>query len=241
MFGWISTDYISRMCPGVPVVKPRIIDVLYHDSAAFTQGLVIHEGFLYESTGLYGKSTIRKLSLAGEPLIVASVPNAWGEGIAIVNGELIQLTWRERIAIRYNLRTLKRKGKFDYFGEGWGLCAASGGYFMSNGSAKIFRRNEKFEPLESIVVTVDNREARLLNDLEYARNKIYANVFCSEFIFEIEPGSGSVERLIDCSELIQKVDPHDIEQVLKGIAFYPEQETFYLSGKHWNKLFVVKM
>lgn len=223
----------------MPVHRPQIVSAFSHDSNALTQGLAYNSGVLYESTGIVGQSTVRRLGPNGNINSIVGVSDIFGEGVALVNDELVQLTWNSGLALRYRPDTLTRTGVFRYKGEGWGLCAAPGGFLMSDGSSILCFRDQKFRIRKKLTVSYGGGTFRLLNDLEYANNRIYANVWFAEFLLEIEPDTGFVTRLIDCCELIALTAPHQFEQVLNGIAFNKDNGLFYITGKQWNQMFLV--
>lgn len=225
----------------IPVVKPVIIECIGHDPSAFTQGLTYQEGCLYESTGLYGNSSLRKIDAGGQILSCMPVPGLFCEGLALLANEIVQLTWRDKVAVRYSFPDLKRLGVFTYEGEGWGLTAASQNFYMSNGSGMLFERDQNFNIIGKKKVRLGNKIVDRLNDLQYARGFVYANVWKMSFLLEINVQTGSVSRIIDCSELVNIENNSLNEGVLNGIAYCEEEDIFYLTGKCWNNLFVVKI
>jgi glutamine cyclotransferase len=227
----------------VPVVKPEILRVVGHDPAAFTQGLVFVDTALYESTGLAGKSSLRRVDAAtGKVLLNVPVPDVFAEGIAVFGGELVQLTWQDGFALRYEFPALKTKSTmYRYKGEGWGLTNDSAGFIMSNGSDTLYFRNDIFEVTRALPVTYYGRPLTQLNELEYARGHVYANVWYRNFIAEISVADGSVRRVIDCTELIKAEVPASGENVLNGIAYRERTDEWYLTGKNWKNMFVVRI
>jgi len=225
------------------VVKPSILRTIRHDPAAFTQGLVFVDSALYESTGLIGKSGLRRINPANGVIITnIPVPDVFAEGLAMFGGELIQLTWQDGFALRYEFPSLRAKTPmYKYNGEGWGLTNDSANLIMSNGSDTLYFRNGKFEVVRTVPVTLDGKRLTRLNELEYARGYVYANVWYRDFIAEISPADGRVSRIIDCSELVGIEKPASTEHVLNGIAYCPRTGEWYLTGKNWKNMFVVKM
>ena len=212
-----------------------------HDAGAFTQGLVWREGDLFESTGLYGESSLRELdSFDGSVSRRHDLEDRlFGEGLAMVGDRLIQLTWREGQAIAYDLETFRELERFEYRGEGWGLCFDGHRLVMSDGTPTItFRDPKTFELLEQIRVTLDSRPVGLLNELECAEGWIYANVLGRDSILRIDPANGEVVAVIDASHLYPP-QSRDSDAVLNGIAYDAERETFYLTGKLWPEIFEV--
>ena len=191
----------------VPIVRPVVLDTLPHDPEAFTQGLTYQEGYLYESTGLYGKSSLRKMSPDGKILQRVNIPEIFAEGITIFNDELVLLTWKEKKAIRYSLPDLEEKGYFNYTGQGWGLTCDQSHFIMSNGSGILFIRDKNFKTIKKIRLKLDAKKLDRLNAIEYHHGKVYANIWGNNFILEIDLNSGNVLRIIDCSELFNIEKP----------------------------------
>jgi len=225
------------------VVKPSVLRVVRHDPAAFTQGLVIVGDTIYESAGLVGRSSLRRVNPANGGIFTnVPIPDVFAEGIAVFMGELVQLTWQDGLALRYDFPSLRAKTPaYKYGGEGWGLTNDSANFIMSNGSDTLYFRNGKFETMRKVPVTLDGKRLTRLNELEHARGYVYANVWYRDFIVEISPADGRVNRVIDCSELVRIENPASTENVLNGIAYCPRKDEWYLTGKNWKNLFVVKM
>jgi|LFRM01.1.fsa_nt_gb glutamine cyclotransferase len=224
----------------VKTVKPSIVKIYPHDPSAFTQGLLWREGRLYESTGLYGQSSIRILDTVGTILKSRKVPGAFAEGCAFFEDVLYQLTWREQVCILYD-PSLRVAGNLPYTGEGWGLTSDSSHLIMSNGSDTLYFRNPDMSIVRKVAVKKDGVPVKDLNELEYVTGKVLANVWHSDFIFEISPSDGQVTKLIDCRELVAIENPTSEESVLNGIAFVKSSGLFYITGKNWKKLFLVKI
>lgn len=238
-----STEH--RLAEGPPPVqrlRVEVIEVFPHDREAFTQGLVWHEGWLYESTGLHGRSSLRRVDrvTGGVALGVLLPGQLFGEGLALVDGLLIQLTWQEGVALVYDLATLGRVGEFRYQGEGWGLCYDGGRLVMSDGSSSLwFRDAQTFEVVGSVTVTFEGVPVELLNELECVGDHVYANVWQTDSILRVDPSSGRVVAVIDASGLLSPPE-RLVADVLNGIAFDPERETFLIAGKFWPRLFEVR-
>jgi glutaminyl-peptide cyclotransferase len=220
---------------------PTIIRTIPHDPHAFTQGLLFHDGYLYESTGLYGQSSLRRVDPAnGNVLKNLPVTDVFAEGLALVDSTLVQLTWKEKAALRYSLSDFKITGAFSYDGEGWGLTFDGRSFIMSNGSDTLFRRSSSFALQKKIPVTVAGRPLMNLNELEFANGKIYANVWYNNYIFEIMPLTGKVSKIIDCTSIVKKAQTQSDDEVLNGIAYDPKTGTFYITGKNWQYMFEVR-
>lgn len=220
---------------------PTVILTIPHDPRAFTQGLLFHNGLLYESTGLYGQSSLRCIDpSSGAILKNIPIADVFAEGLALVDGTLIQLTWKEKAAIRYSLADFKMTGVFSYDGEGWGLTFDGKSFLMTNGSDTLFRRSKDFAVQKKIPVTIDGNPLTNLNELEFANGKVYANVWYSNYIFEIQPATGKVTKIIDCTSIVQKAQTQSAEEVLNGIAYDPKAASFYITGKNWRSMFEVR-
>ena len=237
-----KTDPQPDVTVAPPKLPPKLLGSLPHDSTSFTQGLFFRKGRLYESTGLYGKSTIRLLDTAGSVLLNRPLSKGFfAEGCAFFGGRIFQITWKEQRCFVYSPKELLPVDTLSYAGEGWGLSGNDTFLVMSNGSDTLYFRNSHFGLLRKLPVSNGGTALERLNELEYARGYIYANVWFSDFIFEINPESGNVERIIDCSELVAREDPGSNEQVLNGIAYDPASDRFYVTGKNWKNIFVVSI
>ena len=227
-----------------PLVRLRV-EVLGgypHDPAAYTQGLLWRDGFLLESTGQYGQSSVRRVELeTGEVVESRELPpEMFGEGLAMVEDRLIQLTWREGEAVIWGYPKLDEIGRLSYEGEGWGLCFDGKLLVMSDGSSRLTLRDpDTFEIVRRISVQMEDGSVGRLNELECVDGAIYANVYTTDWIVRIDSESGRVEALIDASGLLSATDRQGVD-VLNGIAYDPRAEIFYLTGKLWPKLFAVR-
>ena len=227
------------------VVRSLRVDVLRefpHDTTAYTQGLLWWGGELYESTGQYASSTLRRVSVqTGEVEQRIDIPPSYfGEGLARVGGRLIMLTWKAERAFVYDLDTFDRIGGFRYRGEGWGLCHDGARLVMSDGSDILtFRDRESFEATGSVRVTLRGQPQRQLNELECVDGAVYANVWEDDYIVRVDPASGRVTHQIDAAGLLTRNEARGVD-VLNGIAYSPESDTFYITGKWWPKMFEVR-
>ncbi len=240
---------LARLVSGKPSAPeelvPEVLKVWPHDPDSFTEGLLWHDGRLYESSGLYGKSNLRKVDLQTGSLLqrVDDPPGVFGEGIAIDGNRLFQLTWRENVGYIYELDSLTRVGTIAYDGEGWGLCFDGQHFFMSDGSAYITTRDSKtFAAIHRVEVEREGEPINMLNELECVGNSIYANVWLTNSILQIDKATGKVTAVIDASGLLtaQELAQAGPGGVLNGIAFDPKQNDFLITGKRWPKLFEVK-
>ena len=223
-------------------LEPEVLNTYPHDPNAFTQGLLFYEGDLYESTGLFGASTVREVDLeTGE--VIRTLPLAgdlFGEGLARVDDQLYQITWQSGRAFVYDLETFEQEGRFSYETEGWGLCFDGEDLYMSDGSATLFERDpETFEITREAQVTLRGEPVERLNELECVGEHVYANVWQTDTIVKIDKNSGKVVGKVDASGLLGDA-PTNPDAVLNGIAYNPETETFYVTGKLWPELFEVR-
>ncbi len=221
-------------------IKPEILDTLVHDSTAFTQGLLFRDSVLFESTGLVDQSTIRIVDTTGMVKTKRHLPGIFAEGCAFLKDRLYQITWTEQTCVVYNPElTILRTIPFE--GEGWGLTADSNTLIMSNGSDTLYFRDENFKIIRKLPVSYNGKPLKNLNELEFAEGKILANVWFSDFIYEISPQTGAVLRIVDCTELVNLEMPESENNVLNGIAFIPQGKRFFLTGKNWKNMFLVKI
>lgn len=224
------------------VLYPVIKKIYPHDEKAYTQGLYYKNGYLYESTGLYGESTLRKNDiLTGNPLKrINLLPIYFGEGITIYNDKIYQLTWTNKKGFVYDMNSFQKIGEFVYPTEGWGITSDSKSLIVSDGTNFLtFYDPVTFEITKTISVQFQNQSVMNLNELEFVDGKIYANVYMTDKIAIINSENGNVEQWIDISNLRMQLDDPSAAEVSNGIAFNPETKTFYLTGKYWSNLFEV--
>jgi len=226
-----------------PLIRPSILAEIPHDTAAFTQGLLWLNGSLFESTGLYGKSSLREVHPAtGRVLRARKLPARYfAEGLAHFRGGFIQLTWREGEALRYPLNDWKAPARFKYAGEGWGLTVIGNSLWMSNGSDTLYRRDAAFRVTGKTAVKLNGRPLERLNELEAVNGKILANVWYCDSLFVIDPAHGRVLAVIDGTELVRRSGRRSFDEVLNGVAYDPAKKVFYLTGKQWPKMFKAKI
>ena len=219
----------------------KIIRSLPHDTQSFTQGFLFYNGKLYESTGPNGQSSLQRIDartgIVEKKLLV---PNVFAEGLVRWKNQLIQLTWRNRIAFIYKLSDFTKLGTFRYDSEGWGLTADSRHLIMCDGSDKIYFRDPSTFEIERIIhVKLNGISLNRINELEYADGYIYANIWYKSFIARIDPEDGQVVGHIEANTLLQEMPPMSEDNILNGIAYDESQKTFYLTGKLWPMIFEV--
>lgn len=230
--------------PGVPAGEIRVLETLPHDSTAYTQGLVFHGGFLYESTGRYGQSTVRRVDPAsGEVLARTPLDEAYfGEGLAVVGDVLVQLTWQENVAFVWDLETLELRDSVAVEGRGWGACYDGEALYTTSGGSILTRRDpSSLEPLEEIQVVRDGSPLWQINELECVGDAIYANIFQSDDIVRIDSSTGRVEVVFQAAGLVPAAFRGSPEAVLNGIAYDEATDSFYLTGKLWPVMYRVRL
>lgn len=227
-----------------PVYGYRIVHVYPHDRTAFTQGLEYRDGFFYEGTGLNGESALRKVELkAGKVLKAINLDSKYfGEGITVLNQQVIELTWQSHRGFVYDRDNFQAIREFDYPGEGWGLTNDGHQIFMSDGTADI-RCWDPSTLAETRRFTVHDGPAsvKLLNELEYVRGEIFANVWLTDRIARISPSDGKVTGWIDLSGLLSAADIAAGANVLNGIAYDSSRDRLFVTGKLWPKLFEIQL
>jgi glutamine cyclotransferase len=238
----LMADQTASKAIQVERLRVQVVRSYPHDRTAFTQGLLLDGGKLFESTGLVGKSTLREVELATGRVIrkINVPPPIFAEGLSLVGDQLIQLTWQNGRALVYDKRTFARVNEFTYKGEGWGLCTAGKQLVMSDGSSSLtFRRPADFSITRTLAVTMDGRRLEQLNELECVGPDIYANVWMSDMIVRIDAKSGRVTQRIEAPNLLSPIERDGVD-VLNGIAYDPADQTFLITGKLWPKLFRVR-
>jgi glutamine cyclotransferase len=221
-----------------------IVQSFPHDTSAFTQGLAYRDGFLYEGTGLEGRSSLRKVRLeTGEVVQQVNLgPDFFGEGVTLVEDKVLQLTWKAGVGFVYDLNTLQLLRRFSYSGEGWGIAAHGREVFMSDGTSKIRVLDaETLQEKRRFMVHDGATPVEQLNELEFVEGQIFANVWHSNRIARISPQSGQVVGWIDLTGLLSPVYRVGPEAVLNGIAYDPIRERLFVTGKLWPKIFEIRL
>ena len=220
----------------------EIIESYNHDEMAFTQGLEFIDGFLFESTGLYGESTLRKVDLkTGKVLEIIDLQDQYfGEGITIMNDRIIQLTWISNKGFVYEKDSFELISEFTYPTEGWGITNDNSQLIMSDGTSTLFFLDPNtFHTIKQVQV-IDKEPVSNLNELEYIQGKIWANIWNQDKIAIINPETGNVEGWIDLTG-INNEDSQDQNKVLNGIAYDSEKDRLFITGKKWAKLFQIEV
>lgn len=228
----------------VPEYAYEVLHVYPHDRSAFTQGLEYRGGFLYEGTGLYGKSTLRKEDLVtGKMLQEISLPSQlFGEGITVLNERIFQLTWQSHVGFVYAQSTFRLLRNFSYPGEGWGLANDGRQIYMSDGTAQIRCLDPAtLQELRRITVHESDKQIENLNELECVRGELYANIWQTNSIVRINPANGNVLGWIDLSGLLTQEEQESGVDVLNGIAYDSAGDRLFVTGKLWPKLFQIQL
>lgn len=223
-----------------------ILNTYLHDINAYTQGLEFYRDTLYESTGLRGYSSLRKVDFkTGEVLKKLTLPEAiFGEGITILNDRIYMLSWQSGKGFVFDPQTFKELSQFSYgqSKEGWGLCNDGEKLFKSDGSQKIwFLDPQNLSEVSHIELATNKSFFKNTNELEYVNGLIYANVYLKESVMVINATSGAIEGVVNFSGLKKLVTPHPELDVLNGIAYHPKRGTFFVTGKKWDKMFEVRI
>jgi glutamine cyclotransferase len=235
----------------ISVYGYRVVRTYPHDRLAFTQGLVFEDGILYESTGgsrwspaLAGQSTLRKVELETGKVLETKLlsPDLFGEGIAVFENRIIQLTWRARVGFVYDKSTLARTKQFTYSTEGWGITHDGRRLIMSDGSETLyFWDPETLQELGRLIVTANGKPVNRLNELEYIDGEIFANIWQTERLARISPESGEVLAWVDLTGLLGPADRGPTVDVMNGIAHDAEGGRLFVTGKGWPKLFEIEL
>lgn len=227
-----------------PVYTFEVVKTWPHDPDAFTQGLIFHNGGWLESTGLNGHSSLRRVEMAtGKVLQQVTVPEQYfAEGITVVGSRIFQLTWKHQKGFVYDLDTFRFEREFDYQGEGWGLATDGHQLILSDGSNSIRFLDPATAAVKQVIqVTHQGKPVGNLNELEYIKGEIWANVWGSDFIVRINPRNGNVTSVIDFTGLLPASDRKSPDQVLNGIAWDEAGDRLFITGKWWPTIFEVKL
>jgi len=229
---------------GAPIWGYEVIAEYPHDADAYTQGLVIVDGVLYEGTGLEGRSSLRRVDLeTGEVLQRTEIDDEhFGEGVAVFGGRIYQLTWQTGTCFVYDRETFELEETFSYDTEGWGLTTDDTQLIMSDGSNRlVFRDPETFEETDHVDVMDGDVPVSYLNELEYIDGEVWANVYTTDWIVRIDPVNGDVTGWIDLTGLLTLEDVSAPVDVLNGIAQDPDTGQVYVTGKLWPTLFEIEL
>ena len=243
LFAFLLVFAAQAAAPAPPVYDYRIVATYPHDPGAFTQGLVYREGQFYESTGQIGQSTIRRVRIADGRVLqsVPIPPGQFGEGIVDWGDQIVSLTWTNGIGYRWNRRTLRRVGQWRYPGEGWGLTRSGSEIVMSDGTAELrFLDPRTLAERRRVTVTFQGQPLARLNELEWVKGEVFANVWMTPYIARIDPASGRVAGVIDLTALAAENRAGEAN-VLNGIAYDPAGDRLFVTGKNWAHLYEIDL
>jgi glutamine cyclotransferase len=228
----------------LPVEQAEVLRTFPHDTGAFTEGLLFRDGFLYESTGREGQSFIRKVDLATGRTVesVSLAPGIFGEGIVDWKDQLYSVIWHGGVGARWTLKGFKRLGSFRYEGEGWAMTQDGRNIILSDGTPVLrFLDPKTLKVVHTVTVTADGVPIRQVNELEYVRGEILANIWMTNAIARIDPATGHVKGWIDVSALAAKVGSTDPDAVPNGIAYDKVGNRLFVTGKNWPLLFQIRL
>jgi glutamine cyclotransferase len=254
MLSWSRSNPQDRIgktaeVPAVSNLRPRqvsyeVVNSYPHDPTSFTQGLLWKDGGFYESTGLYGHSKLRRLEFPSGKVVkeISLAPELFGEGLALVDDRLIQLTWKSHRGFVYDRESFRVLQEFKYDTEGWGLTYDGQNLILSDGSSDLFYLDpQTFKPVRKLAVTMSGSTLDQLNELEFIEGEIWANVWQTDWIVRIDPSSGKVKSFMDLKGILAPTDRTGGEDaVLNGIAYDAEKKRIFITGKLWPRIFEIK-
>jgi glutamine cyclotransferase len=230
--------------PAAAAARYAIVNIYPHDAQAWTEGLVFRKGVLHESTGLYGRSTLRRVDLAsGNVLVLRRLSDKlFAEGLTFLGGRAYLLTWREQRALVFDARSLQKIGRRSYGGEGWGLTTNGKRLIMSNGTSTIrFRDPATFAVTRQINVTEGGQPVTRLNELEWIDGRIWANIWLLPEIVIIDPRDGRVLERIDFAALLAREEAIGDPRDMNGIAYLPSAGRIFVTGKYWRNVYEIRL
>jgi glutaminyl-peptide cyclotransferase len=222
----------------------EVVNSYPHDRTSFTQGLVWSDGGFYESTGQYGSSKLRRLEFPSAHVAreINLSPDLFGEGLALIDNRLIQLTWKSHRGFVYNRDTFQLIREFSYDTEGWGLTCDGTNLILSDGSSDLFYIDPtSFKVIRKLSVKLNDRPIRELNELEFIEGEIWANVWQTDLILRIDPQTGSVNSYLDLKGILAPSDRGGVDAVLNGIAYDPQTKRIFITGKLWPRIFEIRV
>jgi len=241
----VITHFVTIISDIEPILYGyRVINKFPHDQTAYTQGLIYHNNYFYESTGVEGRSTLRKVEpRTGEPVKVHNVESKFfAEGLTMHDGLLFQLTWRRNVGFVYDLESLEEIRRFHYTMQGWGLTGNGEELILSDGTNKLYFLDPAyFNVLSSVEVYDDKDYVWQLNELEYINGEIWANIYMSDRIARIDPSTGKVLAYIDLAGILPRNEKHPEIAELNGIAWDEDNERLFVTGKNWPSLFEIRL
>ncbi len=240
---WASGSLAQQNTEVQRGVGYQVLETLDHNESYFTQGLELSNQIMYESSGRYGKSKVRKyLPQSDKTLLEISLADKYfAEGLTIIEDEVFLLTWKENTLLVLDKDTLQKKRQLTYEGEGWGLAGDGRHLIMSNGSNKIsFRNPETFAVEREVEVYFKQHTVRRINELEFAQGYLWANIWFTPMIIKINPATGEVVEFFDLTDVVKQHTTGNDERVLNGIAYDPQRQAYWVTGKLWPKRYLIK-
>lgn len=234
----------SAAAAALPVHGIEVKAAYPHDARAYTQGLLYLGGDLYESTGLEGRSTIRRVRLSDGVVLQqkAISPELFGEGMVNWGGELISVTWRDQVGFRWDLKTFALRSSFKYPGEGWALTQDGKHLILSDGTPNLrFLDPKTFKEVRRVRITAEGRPVANLNEIEWVKGEVWGNIWQTNLIVRIDPKTGIVKSLIDLSSLPETARKPNIDAVPNGIAYDSKGDRLFVTGKLWPRLYEVRL
>jgi glutamine cyclotransferase len=244
LVSWLLVVTSCAQSQKLPRYSVKVEQEYPHDTLSYTQGLFFDEGRFFETAGQYGESNLREVTLEnGVPIrMTAMEKEIFAEGSCAIGDNIYVLTWRERLCFVYDKNTFARTGQFTYNRQGWGLTTDGRLLIMSDGSAQLYFISPKtFTTVRSVTVRAMGKSVNYLNELEYINGKIWANIYLKDEIVIIEPSTGEVEGIIDCRGLLPKNRRTERTDVLNGIAYRPETEEIFITGKYWPSMYKISI
>jgi len=241
--GWLWKRRRVVNLDGIPRIEPRILRTVPHEPRSHTQGLFFRDGELWESTGLHGHSSLRQVD-RNSGKVVRSIKVSekyYAEGAACLGDCIVQLTWRNGVALIYDVENLNVMDRYQYKGEGWGLASDGLRFYMTDGSDWLTCRSEKFNVIHRVPVKACGRRVRGLNALDYVKGRLLVNVYGLDDILVIDPNTGQVQAVISCRALVASQGQRNRGEVLNGIAYNLDTGEIYLTGKGWDRYYVVQI
>lgn len=234
----------SAASAALPVHGIQVKAAYPHDARAYTQGLLYLDGDLYESTGLEGRSTIRRVRLSDGVVLQqkAISPELFGEGMVNWGSELISVTWRDQVGFRWDLKTFALRSSFKYPGEGWALTQDGKHLILSDGTPNLrFLDPKTFKEVRRVRITAEGRPVANLNEIEWVKGEVWGNIWQTNLIVRIDPKTGIVKSLIDLSSLPETARKPNIDAVPNGIAYDSKGDRLFVTGKLWPRLYEVRL
>lgn len=240
----LAAVWASAALAALPVQGVEVKASYPHDPRAFTQGLLYLDGHLYESTGLIGRSTIRRVRLSDGAVLqsMAISPGMFGEGMVNWGSELVSVTWQDQVGFRWDLKTFALRSSFKYAGEGWGLTQDGKSLILSDGTPILrFFDPRTFKETRRVRITAEGQPVGNLNEIEWVKGEVWGNIWGTNIIARINPATGAVKGWIDLSALPDATRRPHVDAVANGIAYDSQGDRLFVTGKLWPRLYEVRL